>query len=123
MISADYGDAWCCENCGLPITTLCEIEDEMGKRFIVGSDCAESLISKDNEYSWEWLQAKEALKPATQTARYIAKLRKAKRENKLKITESQYFIYDKPLDDPKTIWSLSFQRDSKVIKLYEKLST
>lgn len=126
MISSEYVglEGGCaCENCNLQIATLCTIQDEAGKQFIVGSDCAEGLVSKDGRFPLEWWKAKQVMKLANQTKSYIAKLQKAKRENRLKITDTDFVIYDKPITDPKTIWSIRLFRNSTVGRLFDKINS
>lgn len=44
------GGGSCCDNCGKPISNLVTLQDTTGNRFVVGSDCAETLAQKDLAY-------------------------------------------------------------------------
>lgn len=114
------GGGTICDNCNLPITTVCTIEDENGKKFDVGSDCAESLISKEGRYGLEWLRAKQVLKEANRTKRYVAMLRKAKKENKLKVEGGIYWIMVKELNSEHNTWRMRLGGGSEAVKIYEK---
>jgi hypothetical protein len=120
IISADYqpDDLTICDNCGLPISHICQIKDVDGHIFTVGADCAEGLISKGNTDSLDWWKEKQKLKELNQTVRYIAKLKKAKKENRLKIDDGMLLIYDLPLDNPKSVWSIRLWQSSKVGQLF-----
>ena len=43
-VSLIDGGGTCCENCGKLITNMVTVENQNGNKFVVGSDCAETLI-------------------------------------------------------------------------------
>lgn len=97
------GGGWCCENCNKLISTIVTIENESGKQFLVGSDCAKTLqgINKtdlDNiEVSTK--KAKKFLKALDQNKTLLIGIDPENNDTLLLFsitTES----YGKPLDRP-----------------------
>ncbi|MCG3204004.1 MAG: hypothetical protein KCHDKBKB_00681 [Elusimicrobia bacterium] len=117
-IKADYlGDNFCtCQNCDLPINLVVTLRNESGECFDVGSDCAEALQGVD---SIEYWKTKQVAKVARQTRSYVAKLRKAKRENRLEVGEKYWVIYPKPLDTlEENIWNIRGNLTSRAYQLF-----
>ena len=101
-----------CQNCDKVINTVAIIENESGVRYSVGDDCAEHLMGCNSLECW---QLKQKAKKANQLKRYVAKLRKAERENRLEIKNGWYYILDKPNEYN---WSIRIMDTSESIKLF-----
>jgi hypothetical protein len=69
------GGGWCCENCNKPISTIVTVENEGGKQFMVGSDCATTLqgLNKQDIQNIEVItkKAKKFLKALEQNKNYL----------------------------------------------------
>lgn len=51
LINSSYvsimdGGGCCCDNCGRVIANIVTVQHESGKRFIIGVDCAETILGK-----------------------------------------------------------------------------
>lgn len=60
FVSATYislvdGGGTCCDNCGKLIANMVTVMDEAGKKFVVGSDCAETLTTVNDPFEWKGL--------------------------------------------------------------------
>lgn len=38
------GDVWACDNCGKLITNIVTVTDSTGKTYMIGTDCADTLV-------------------------------------------------------------------------------
>lgn len=65
-----------CDNCGKLIANLVTVENGSGKRFVIGSDCAETLTSLKNDFNWT-LQGKYAFDEGKQLRAKLLKNIKA----------------------------------------------
>ena len=69
------GGGWCCENCNKVISTIVTVENEDGKQFLVGSDCATTLqgLNKQDIENIEVVtkKAKKFLKAIEQNKNYL----------------------------------------------------
>ena len=84
FISASYvplmdGIGCTCENCGKLIANLVTVENESGKRFVIGSDCADTLTSLKSDVKWV-LTGQYAFNEGRQLR---AKIQKNLKENKI----------------------------------------
>lgn len=71
------GIGTCCENCGKLISNLVTLENQRGEKFVVGSDCAETLTIDKLLMTYE-------VQPAFQEGKRIrAKIMKHLKNNKI----------------------------------------
>jgi hypothetical protein len=82
LIDISHGEHTTCDNCGMIISNIAELETEAGKKYYTGVDCAEALTACNCIDFWDMKQKK---KEFNRTMTFIRKYKKAKKENKVKI--------------------------------------
>lgn len=88
------GDYWCCENCGRVIHNWNEVQNEAGKKFIVGSECIHTVLKYDNTPDWETSQKLAELNKEKNFMQRVNKNVKNGGRIELDETGKHYYIYD-----------------------------
>lgn len=104
-----------CDNCGLPIAniaTICTVDTINPTYYTVGQDCCEKLLECNTSELWKM---KELQKKANRIKAQVYRLRKAHKNNLLKVQDDEWIIYNENGE-----WSTRGYITMTAYKIYQK---
>lgn len=104
-----------CENCGKIIKNIALVENQHGKVFEIGLDCAEVLSNLSNNYSITDLQIKQAKKILARRRRFLKELKEAG-SLIINLTDDVFFFYKGVVSE----WQVYYRGAGKY-SFYKKL--